>query len=89
MMGKKAEEHSFSIEMKSENCVRRMSFFDKENGYVFFEGFLGNLKNIAIVEDVMLEIEGKNGVIKLDITRQELEKGLTSKKTNEQPGEQQ
>ena len=89
MMGKKAEEHSFSIEMKSENCVRRMSFFDKENGHVFFEGFLGNLKNIAIVEDVMLEIEGKNGVIKLDITRQELEKGLTSKKTNEQPGEQQ
>ena len=89
MMGKKAEEHSFSIEMKSENCVRRMSFFDEENGHVFFEGFLGNLKNIAIVEDVMLEIEGKNGVIKLDITRQELEKGLTSKKTNEQPGEQQ
>ena len=84
MMGKKAEEHSFSIEMKSENCVRRMSFFDKENGHVFFEGFLGNLKNIAIVEDVMLEIEGKNGVIKLDITRQELEKDLTSKQTNNQ-----
>ena len=70
--------------MKSENCVRRMSFFDKENGHVFFEGFLGNLKNIAIVEDVMLEIEGKNGVIKLDITRQELEKDLTSKQTNNQ-----
>jgi hypothetical protein len=84
MMSKKAEEHSFSIEMKSENCVRRMSFFDKENGHVFFEGFLGKLKNIVILEDVMLEIEGKNGVIKLDITRQEIEKGLTSKQTNKQ-----
>ena len=84
MMGKKAEEHSFSIEMKSENCVRRMSFLDKENGHVFLEGFLGKLKNIIIVEDVMLEIEGKNGVIKLDITRQEIEKGLTSKQTNNQ-----
>jgi hypothetical protein len=89
MMSKKAKEHSFSIEMKSENCVRRMSFFDKENGHVFFEGFLGKLKKIVIVEDVMLEIEGKNGVIKLDITRQEIEKGLTSGQTNEQPGEQQ
>jgi hypothetical protein len=89
MMGKKAEEHSFSIEMRSENCVRRMSFFDKENGHVFFEGFLGKLKHIFIVEDVMLEIEGKNGIIKLDITRQEIEKGLTSKQTNEKPGEQQ
>jgi hypothetical protein len=84
MMSKKAEEHSFSIEMKSENCVRRMSFFDKENGHVFFEGFLGKLKNIVILEDVMLEIEGKNGVIKLDITRQEIEKGLTLKQTNKQ-----
>jgi hypothetical protein len=84
MMSKKAEEHSFSIEMKSENCVRRMSFLDKENGHVFLEGFLGKLKNIIIVEDVMLEIEGKNGVIKLDITRQEIEKGLTSKQTNNQ-----
>jgi hypothetical protein len=84
MMSKKAEEHSFSIEMKSENCVRRMSFFDKEKGHVFFEGFLGKLKNIVIVEDVMLEIEGKNGVIKLDITRQEIEKGLTNKQTKNQ-----
>jgi hypothetical protein len=83
-MGKKAEQHSFSIEMKSENCVRRVSFFDKENGHVFFEGFLGKLKNIAVVENVMLEIEGKNGVIKLDITRQEIENGLTSKQTNNQ-----
>ena len=70
--------------MKSENCVRRISFLDRENDHVFFEGFLGKLKNIVIVEDVMLEIEGKNGVIKLDITRQEIEKGLTSKQTNNQ-----
>jgi hypothetical protein len=85
MMGKKAEEHSFSIEMRSERCVRRMSFLDKENGHVFFEGFLGKLKKIAVVEDVMLEIEGKNGVLKLDITGQELEKGLTSdKKANKE-----
>jgi hypothetical protein len=88
MMGKKAEEHSFSIEMRSEHCVRRISFLDKENSHVFFEGFLGKLKNIAVVEDVMLEIEGKHGVLKLDITRQEVEKGLASNKTSEQAGEQ-
>jgi hypothetical protein len=83
-MGKKAEEHSFSIEMKSERCVRRVSFLDKEDGHVFFEGFLGKLKNISVVEDVMLEIEGKNGVLKLDITRQEIEKGLSSDKASTQ-----
>ena len=66
--------------MKSERCVRRMSFLDKENGKVFFEGFLGELKNVVMVEGVMLEIEGTNGVLKLDITQQEMERCLNSKK---------
>ena len=87
-MGKRTEEHSFSIEMKSEHCVRRMSFLDKENGKVFFEGFLGELENVALVEGLMLEIEGKNGVLKLDITQQEMEKSLAQKKANEHGGDQ-
>lgn len=86
-MRKKTEEHSFSIEMKTEHCVRRMSFLDKETGTVFFEGFLGELKNVAMVEGVMLEIEGENGVLKLDITQQEMENYLAPKKAN--GGEQQ
>jgi hypothetical protein len=83
MMGKKMTKHAFSIEMKSEQCVRRMSFLDKENGKVFFEGFLGELTNVIMVEGVMLEIEGRNGVLKLDITQQEMEKCLNPKKAND------
>jgi hypothetical protein len=89
MMGKRAKEHSFSIEMKTEHCVRRMSFLDEENSHVFFEGFLGELKNIVMVEGVMLEIEGRNGVLKLDITQKEIEKGLAIKNTNKNGGEKQ
>lgn len=88
-MGKRVEEHSFSIEMKSEQSVRRMSFYDKENGHVFFEGFLGELKKVSMVEGVMLEIEGLNGVLKLDITQREMEECLAPKKANEQGGEKQ
>ncbi len=78
-MNKKTEEHSFSIEMKSEQAVRRMSFFDKENDHVFFEGFLGELKNVSMVEGLMLEVEGNNGVLRLDITQQEIEKCFIQK----------
>jgi hypothetical protein len=88
-MGKRVEEHSFSIEMKSGPYVRRMSFFDKENGHVFFEGFLGELKSVSIIEGVMLEIEGINGVLKLDITRQEMEKCLAPGSADAQGGERQ
>jgi len=89
MIYKRAEEHSFSIEMKSEKAVRRMSFSDRENDHVFFEGNLGELANVAMVEGVMLEIEGINGVLRLDITQQEIEKCFTPRKTNEQRSGQQ
>ena len=79
-MSKRTNKHSFSIEMKSEQYVQRMSFLDKENGKVFFEGSLGELENVVMVEGVMLEIEGRNGVLKLDITQQEMEKCLNPKK---------
>ena len=66
--------------MRSKDSVKTLSFMEKENGNVLFEGFLGKLKNISMVEDVMLEIEGKNGIIKLDITSQEIENCVSSKK---------
>ncbi len=88
-MGKRIEEHSFSIEMKSEHSVRRISFLDEENGHVFFEGFLGELENISMVEGVMLEIEGRNGVLKLDITQQDMENCLAVKKASGRGGEMQ
>ena len=66
--------------MRSKDSVKTLSFMEKENGNVLFEGFLGKLKNISMVEDVMLEIEGKNGIIKLDITSQEIENCVIPKK---------
>jgi hypothetical protein len=87
-MDKKMEEHAFSIEMKSEDSVRRMSLFDKENGHVFFEGSLGKLQSVVMVECVMLEISGVNGALKLDITQAEMEKCLLPNKTNGHGGEQ-
>ena len=88
-MVKRIKEHSFSVEMKSKDSVNTLSFIEKENGVVLFEGFLGKLENISLVEDVMLEIEGKNGVIKLDITAQEIEKYSVQKKRPEHEGETQ
>ena len=80
MMNKQSEEHSFSVEMWSKDSVKTLSFMEKEKGNVLFEGFLGKIKTISMVEDVMLEIEGKNGIIKLDITSQEIESCVSPKK---------
>lgn len=71
-MGRRIEEHSFSIEMNSKESVRSMSFDHRKNDCILFEGFLGRLKNVTLVEGVMLEIVGINGILKLDITQEEI-----------------
>ena len=88
-MGKRVQEHSFSVEMKTEGAVRRIAFLDNENGQVFFEGFLGKLKNVNMIEGVMLEIEGVNGTLKLDITQKEIEHCLMRNETVQTGGEKQ
>ncbi len=88
-MNKRVEEHSFSVELKTEGAVKRISFLDKENGQVFFEGCLGKLTSINMVEGVMLEIEGDIGTFKLDITQKEIEQGIIPKKSLHITGEQQ
>jgi len=72
--------------MKTKRFVKRMSLSDKENDRVVFEGYLGELRNVSIVEGVMLEILGNNGVLRLDITQQEFEGCLAPKKSNQRGG---
>lgn len=89
LMNRRIEEHSFSVEMKTEGAVKRITFLDKENGQVFFEGCLGKLMSIIMVEGVMLEIEGANGTLKLDITQKEIEQCIIPIKSFQITGEQQ
>lgn len=65
--------------MKSQHYVKKMSLFDEQNGNVFFEGSLGSLKGIMLVDGVMLQLEGTHGILRLDITRKELQTCLTAK----------
>ena len=88
-MRKRVEEHSFSVEMKTEGAVKRISFLDKENEQILFEGCLGKLTCINMVEGVMLEVEGANGTLKLDITQKEIEQCMKPENQFQIEGEQQ
>ena len=65
--------HAFSIELKSKEFVKNLSI-PNEGGRVVFEGYLGKLKSLKILEDVMLEIEGDFGSIFLDFDEREIAK---------------
>ena len=78
-MSDKMDEHSFSIEIKSEENVQKMSFAIRENNRVFFEGSLGKLLRIFMVEDMMLQVEGVHGTMRMDIRKEELQKCFITK----------
>jgi hypothetical protein len=66
------DQHSFSIEMKSIKHVDKISISSKTNNEVLFEGELGRRVQIKLIEGVLLEISGCNGVFRIDLTENEL-----------------
>ena len=76
-------EHTFSIEIKSKKHVRHMSVSNESHDRVLFEGSLGELKELSMVEGAVLEVKGANGVLRIDLGEDELRKMLSQKKEAE------
>ena len=76
-------EHSFSIEMKSKKHVKHISVSNESHDGVLFEGFLGKLEELSMVEGAVLEVKGANGILRIDLSEHELQKMLTKKEEAE------
>ncbi|NIM45910.1 MAG: hypothetical protein GTO54_09860 [Nitrososphaeria archaeon] len=73
-------EHSFSVELTSKKYVRHISVSNESHDRVLFEGFLGELEELALVEGAVLEVKGANGVLRIDLSEDELRKMLSQTK---------
>jgi len=65
-------EHAFSAEIKSKDYIKQMSFNSKGQYPVLFECILGDLESLSLVEDMVLEIKGKNGILRIDLTKEDI-----------------
>lgn len=72
---------SFSLELFSRNHIKRVALPDGSGDRLIIEGNLGRLTDLELVEDILLEIIGVSGKMRIDITRKELEMVLNNKKT--------
>lgn len=63
--------NAFSIELKSKEFLRNVTVKNGMGENVLIEGYLGELKEISLLDESMLEIRGTNGIIRLDITAQD------------------
>ena len=73
---KRTVEHAFSVELKSKEYLKRVTMSNEAGDRVLIEGFLGKLEELNFVEDVMLEMKGVNGILRLDLRKEELRKLL-------------
>ena len=71
-MGIKVENHTFSIELKSKEYLKRVAIPTEAGDTVLIEGFLGELEEVDLVEGVMFEIKGANGILRMDLKEEEL-----------------
>lgn len=70
--------HAFSIEIKSMRYVKRVAMPNENGDSLLIEGFLGSSAELSLVEGVMLEIRGDNGMVRMEIGEEEL-MGLVAK----------
>lgn len=69
--GKKAR--AFAVELKSRDSVKQVTVSNGFQG-VLIEGTLGGLKRAEFVDGVVLEVAGEKGVLRVDLTKDELAK---------------
>jgi len=73
-------ERAFAIEMKPKKHAKHISLSDESHEHVLFEGFLGELEELSMIEGAVLEVRGANGVLRMDLSEDELCKMLFQKK---------
>jgi hypothetical protein len=69
-------DHTFSIELKSKIHVKNITISDEAKDKVLFEGSIGKLLDLSLIEDNVLEFIGSNGIIRIAVTEKQLKKAL-------------
>lgn len=76
------QEHAFSIELSSPAFVKQVYLSSSGRRKALFEGALGELREVKMIEDAILEIRGSDGTLRIDISIGELERVLRTTKTS-------
>jgi len=76
MLSLENQKHAFSIELQSKQYVKHISISDEAHDRVLFEGTLGKLLNMSLVEGDVLELVGVNGVLRISLTREQLQETI-------------
>jgi hypothetical protein len=69
--------YTFSVDLKSKKHVKNISISDEAYDRVLFEGDLGCLVSLSLLDGRMLELEGENGVLRTTMSEDLLQRVLS------------
>jgi hypothetical protein len=72
MENKTRKERVFSVELKSKSNLKNVTLANGSS--VLVEGTIGELVRARFAEGVILEVIGKNGVLRVDLGEDEIQK---------------
>jgi hypothetical protein len=72
MENEKDNERFFSVELKSKADLKNVTLANGSRDSVLIEGTVGELVQAMFVEDVILEIVGKKGTLRINLKAEEL-----------------
>jgi len=68
------KERSFSIELKSKANLKNITLNNNSQENAIVEGTIGELEHAGFVEDMVLEVVGGKGVLRIDISENEIKR---------------
>ena len=68
------------MEIESKKHLTNVSISNKSRERVLIEGFLGEFSEIEMIENTLIQFKGANGVLRIDLNKDELEQKLSVKK---------
>jgi hypothetical protein len=66
------KERSFSIELKPHVNLRNITLNNDSRENALIEGTIGELERAEFVEDMVLEVMGRKGILRIDISESEV-----------------
>ena len=79
-MDKISKERFFSVELKSKVYLKNVTLTDGSHENVLIEGSIGQLQHAEFAENVILEVVGDKGVLRINLKQDEIRKKETQQK---------
>jgi len=74
MKSTKNKERVFSVELKSRRNLKNVTLTNGSNDSVLVEGTIGELVQATFAEGIIMEVVGKNGILRIDLREDEIKK---------------